>query len=362
MEELLKNKAGIQILTDSGWSDFEGLMVMGERDTVLVILEDGSELQCTPDHKIYTEGMIAVEAQHLTQQHRVVTGDSVSRVEAVETSTSDRVYDIHKVKNNRRFIADNMLVSNCEFVIYEETLVDSLRLIEMQGIDPMRHMGQVRWYQNPHPDRTYVVSLDPSAGTGGDPAAIQVVELPTLKQVAEWQHNKTPIEGQIKNVMNILQYLQEIGSKNLYWSVENNTIGEAALVVIRDTGEENFPGEFLNEPKKHNGQRGRRGFHTGHKSKVEASLIMKRWIENDKLKIHSKPLVSELKNFVAKGNSYAAKPGEHDDLVMSMMLAVRMIQVIATYEDDVYDAVNNSVDMDIADYGDDWDMPYPTMV
>jgi hypothetical protein len=249
----------------------------------------------------------------------------------------------------------------CEFVIYEETLVNSLKLIEMQGIDPLKHMGQVRWYQDPHPERTYVVSLDPSAGTGGDPAAIQVIELPTLKQVAEWQHNKTPIEGQVKNVMGILQYLKEIGAKNLYWSVENNTIGEAALVVIRDTGEENFPGEFLNEPKKQNGQRGRRGFHTGHKSKVEACLILKRWIENDKLNIRSKPLISELKTFVAKGNSYAAKPGEHDDLVMSLLVAVRMIQVIATYEDSVYEAVNNSVDLEFSDYGDEWDMPYPIM-
>ena len=32
----------------------------------------------------------------------------------------------------------------------------------------------------------YVVTLDPCAGTGGDNAAIQVVELPTMKQVGEW--------------------------------------------------------------------------------------------------------------------------------------------------------------------------------
>ena len=39
---------------------------------------------------------------------------------------------------------------------------------------------------------TYVVSLDPSLGTGGDYAAIQVFELePTFEQVAEWQHNLT---------------------------------------------------------------------------------------------------------------------------------------------------------------------------
>ena len=34
-----------------------------------------------------------------------------------------------------------------------------------------------------------LVALDPSMGTGGDNAAIQVFELPSYEQVAEWQHN-----------------------------------------------------------------------------------------------------------------------------------------------------------------------------
>lgn len=248
----------------------------------------------------------------------------------------------------------------CEFVIYEETLINPLYLIEMSGVDPIRHMGQVRWYKHPHPNYKYVVSLDPSSGTGGDYAGIQVLELPTMTQVAEWQHNKTPVEGQIKTMMGILQYLKEMGVSDIYWSVENNSIGEAALVVIRDTGEETFPGEFIHEPKRVAGKRGRKGFHTGHKTKMEACLSLKRLVENDKLKLQSKPLISELKNFVARGSSFAAKPGEHDDLVMSLVLNLRMIEYIATFEDDVYDAVNsNLISGELGEYEDDWDAPMP---
>ena len=36
---------------------------------------------------------------------------------------------------------------------------------------------------------------------------------------------------------------------NIYYSVENNTLGEAALVPIQDIGEENISGYFLSEPK-----------------------------------------------------------------------------------------------------------------
>ena len=39
-------------------------------------------------------------------------------------------------------------------------------------------MGQTRWYKQPTNACTFVVALDPSSGTGGDNAAIQVIELP----------------------------------------------------------------------------------------------------------------------------------------------------------------------------------------
>ena len=245
----------------------------------------------------------------------------------------------------------------CEFVIYDETLISALKLVEMKGIDPIRTMGQVRWYKHPHPTCTYVVSLDPATGTGGDAAGIQVLELPTMIQVAEWQHNLTPIEGQMKVMMEIMQYLQELQVAQIYWSVENNSIGEAALVVIRDTGEESFPGDFLHEPKKVAGRRARKGFHTSHRTKVEACLSAKRFIEHDKITLHSKPLISEFKNFVAKGNSFAAKPGEHDDLVMSFMLGIRMINFISTFEDEVFTAVNSTLanPRDYGDYDQEWD-------
>ena len=250
----------------------------------------------------------------------------------------------------------------CEFIIYNETLIDSLLLANMKSREPLYKMGQVRWYKRPTAENMYVVSLDPSTGTGGDNSAIQVVELPSMMQVAEWCHNKTPIEGQVKTMLEILKEIQNYKAREIYWSVENNSIGEAALVVIRDTGEENFPGTFLHDPVKVQGRKGRKGFHTSSKTKIEGCIALKRYIENDKLKIFSKAFVSELKNFVAKGNSFAAQPGETDDLVMSMIVNMRMINYISTFEDDVFSVVNTSLGEggEIEDdYRDEYDEPMP---
>jgi hypothetical protein len=55
----------------------------------------------------------------------------------------------------------------CEFLIYDETLISSIKLVELEGKDPIWNQGQVRWYHKPKPKHTYMVALDPSLGTGG---------------------------------------------------------------------------------------------------------------------------------------------------------------------------------------------------
>lgn len=227
---------------------------------------------------------------------------------------------------------------DCEFLIFDETLIAATTLIDLEGKEPIERQGQIRWYHKPQRDCTYVVALDPSLGTGGDPAAIQVLELPSCRQVAEWQHNRTPIPGQVKIIQAICSYLYDvIGTENnIYYSVENNTIGEAALLSINELGEENIKGVFISEPARTgNVRRYRKGFTTTNKSKIAVCAKFKTMVESGKLKINSKNLISELKNFVALGGSFEAKIGETDDLVLSMLLAVRITQVLQSFDPDI---------------------------
>ena len=138
----------------------------------------------------------------------------------------------------------------CEFLIYDETLINSMTLIDLEGRDPIEKQGQVRWYKRPEKGKTYVVGLDPSLGTGGDPAAIQIFELPTMIQCGEWQHNKTPIQRQIVILKEICDHIADLTQtpNNIYYSIENNTLGEAGLVVISEMGEESIKGTFLSQP------------------------------------------------------------------------------------------------------------------
>ena len=216
----------------------------------------------------------------------------------------------------------------CEFIIADETLINPNTLIQLQGIEPITRMGQVRWYNRPEKGKIYVVALDPSLGTGGDPAAIQIFEASTTTQIGEWKHNKTDIPSQIKLIAEINKYIVECTGEpnNLYYSIENNSIGEASLVSLNEYGEANILGTFLSEPGKK-----RKGFNTTNKTKLAACAKFKTLLESKKMSIQSRSLISELKSFVASGGSYAAKIGDTDDLIMASLLSVRIMQQLADF-------------------------------
>ena len=247
----------------------------------------------------------------------------------------------------------------CEFLVFDETLINSLKLAVMEGINPTIQMGQVRWYKKPSANKSYVVGLDPSMGTGGDNAAIQIIELPTYEQIGEWKHNQTAIPGQIRILADVCKYLanERNSDTGIYWSVENNGIGEACLLVIQDFGEENIPGLFISEPmRKGHVRKFRKGFNTTHSSKTTACARLKTMVENDKLIIKSKPLISELKAFVATGSSFQAKPGNGDDLVSSLLLTLRIMSVMKDWDPTVYNTFSQ------IDEDDDYEMPMPIFV
>lgn len=232
----------------------------------------------------------------------------------------------------------------CEFVTDDETLINPLTLTRLTSAEPEFYTGTVRWFKDIEPNRGYLVGLDPSVGTGGDYAAIQIFELPSMEQVGEWQHNATVARMQVRILMQVLHFIdgslrenpEHHGDPEIFWTVENNTIGETVLNVIEDTGEEKFPGIFISE-KKRKGQsrRFRKGLNTDNRKKLAACARFKSLVESGRCAIHSRQLIRQLKAFVAKEASYAAKSGDNDDLVMASLLCVRMLDVVVGWMSDV---------------------------
>jgi hypothetical protein len=117
-------------------------------------------------------------------------------------------------------------------------------------------------------------------------------------------------------------------------------VGEAALVSLAEYGEVNIPGIFLSEPGKK-----RKGFTTTHKTKMAACAKFKHLLESKRMTIKSHSLVSELKNYIASKDSFAAKLGETDDLVAATLLTVRMIQDLGDYHYNLEEQIRDHNDI-----------------
>ena len=247
----------------------------------------------------------------------------------------------------------------CEFITFDESLIDPVKLSKLTAKDPVVSMGQTRWFKKPVPGMTYTVALDPAMGTGGDYSAIQIFEVPSYIQVGEWRHNGTNIPGQIRILKDICDYIAERtrDPRSIYWSVENNVIGEAALIVIEDLGEENIPGLFVSEPiRKGMIRKYRKGFNTTHSSKLAACSRMKTLVETGKMTVNSGALISEFKTYVSTASSYRAKSGCTDDLISALLLIIRMIVVLKDWDPRVYQTFK-SIESE-----DDWEPPMPIYI
>lgn len=243
---------------------------------------------------------------------------------------------------------------DCKFLTADETLINAVTLLKLQGSDPVYKTNEIRWYQRISPNKTYLVALDPSAGVGKDPSAIEVFCLPDMVQVAEWTNNRTSIPNQVRIMQNIINFLHsemrktvdQRGEPDIYFTVENNSWGEAALQSITEIGEDRINAIMLHEPKIRGVYRPRKGFNTNTRSKALACSKLKSLLESDRLKIYSRPLVRQLKFFVSKGDSFAAKQGENDDCVMATLMCIRMMQMVTNWDESVGNLLRD-------DFGDD---------
>jgi len=363
MERIFKpNKDSYKVLTPTGFQPFAGISLMGIENIYRVQFDNNAWIECTAGHKLYiNENEYKTVNDLMIGDTVVCSNGDVKIISKEDVGRTEPVYDLIEVEGGHRYYANTILSSNCEFLVYDETLVNSIKLSELLGREPLFKMGQVRWWKKPTAGHLYLVALDPSLGTGGDYGGVQVFELPSFTQVAEWQHNLTPIHGQCKILRDVLRYIQdEIGMENtnsIYWSVENNTVGDSALVTIENLGEETFPGLFLSEPlRKGHVKKFRKGFNTTFGNKISSCARLKFLIEEDKMLINSRALISELKAFIAFGVSFKAKQGQHDDLVSAVLLIVRMSVVLAEWDPNVFDTLS------IESMHEDWEAPLPIFV
>lgn len=257
----------------------------------------------------------------------------------------------------------------CEMLSSDPLLINSLRLKSLKGIPPIFIDKGFSFWREPQPGRTYIIGVDVAEGTKKDFSTIEVFELETMEQIAEYRNNsikEDQLYNAIKWVMQkILSYRdQRTGyAPEIQWSFENNSIG--AVIGALYFNDERFPeapcGQDITSPIIVNGEGSKFGFRTTNPSKLEACRNLKNLIEKQKggITINSERLIFELKNYVQTGASYAAKHGATDDLVSACLIVTRVIKKLSEYDPTVFNKLYKSEGEFYETTSNDFDEPIP---
>lgn len=223
----------------------------------------------------------------------------------------------------------------CEFLSNDPLLIDTVVLANLSAVvDSVKPIGvtsEITFYKAPQPNTMYLIGMDCATGSGSDYTTLVAFEFPSMDQVAEWRSNTTSSTMAYHQLKKMLR-LFERQSANVYFSVENNGVGEAIIALYEADEDPPDTAEFVSEA----GQK-RRGMTTTGKSKMKACLLLKEMLERNNLHIKSSAMIRELKHFVRKAGAYAAKPGSTDDLIMAAVIAIRLLEEISSFDQDAYD-------------------------
>jgi ATP-dependent Clp protease adapter protein ClpS len=204
------------------------------------------------------------------------------------------------------------------------------------------------------PEKVYnkqcIVTCDPSKGLGGDYTVINVVEYPSLTQMMEFRSNIS----QTAEVYKILRYIwkkaDEAGWECMF-TVENNSVGEG-IIILYETDE-----KIPNNVNMVSDSGKQLGMNTNARTKLQSCKTFKEMVEAGKFTINSADTIREIKTFVQTKGSYAAQPGGHDDTISAWLLVCRVLQEIASYDADAFQALYEVGELgdELVDDSDDFD-------
>lgn len=223
----------------------------------------------------------------------------------------------------------------CEFISSDALLMDSIWINNeterIKQIKPVNTINDVVFYDNIKSNSTYIIGVDPSTGAGEDFSAITMFEFPSMVQMGEWRSNTmstNKLYGVLKNILRLF----EKQNCTVYFSVENNGVGEGIIALYEADDNPPETAEMISEEGKN-----RRGMATTPKTKMKSCVNMKEMLEKGKMKINSPVLIAELKSYIRHRGSYAAQVGSTDDVISSVLIVMRILEEIASYEQEAFD-------------------------
>lgn len=298
----------LEIMTPSGFQKFHGVKQYWHDNYMRFHFTDDTFIETSVEHKFIINDKV-VYAKDVSVNSCI--GKPISRIESV--SGGKYFYDPVNVNNGKIYKHDDNLISHNTFFGTGDTLIEASSLLEQKSKHYIHLLenNSLRIYEEPEVGHEYIMMVDVAKGVGGDYSTFTLIDVTSrpFKQVAVYRNNKiSPVL--FPNI--IVKYAEKYNKA--YVVVENNDQGAVVCNGIYfDLEYDNF---YLESATKATGL----GITMNKKVKRLGCSAIKDIIENRKLQIVDETSIIEMSTFVAKGQSYEASQGNHDDLMMNLVL------------------------------------------
>jgi len=194
-----------------------------------------------------------------------------------------------------------------------DTLINAETLMKLKAKNPIEALegGNLLVYEKTEKNHSYIMTVDVSKGRGQDYSTFTIIDISTspFRQVAVYRNNViSPIL-----YPNIIYKFAKVYN-DAYIVVEANDQGSIVCNGLYHDFE--YEHMYLESAVKAD----KIGVEINRKSKRIGCSSFKDLLENNKLEIVDQDTIVEISTFEAKGQSYEATQGNHDDLVMNLVL------------------------------------------
>lgn len=212
----------------------------------------------------------------------------------------------------------------CEFLGSQDTLVKASKIASLTFAEPiLRTVDGLTVYESPVGGRIYMMMVDTSRAIEQDYNAFTVIDTTEMpyKVVAKYRNNQIPVAIFPNVIFSVATKYNEA-----YVLIEINDIGQQVADIIQNELEYENLLEVTIQGKKSQkvgvafgGARTNNGVKSSAQTKKAGCLALKEMIEGDKLVLNDFDIIAEISTFVAKGSSYEASAGYHDDLISTLV-------------------------------------------
>jgi len=194
-----------------------------------------------------------------------------------------------------------------------DTLINAETLLNLRANPPKKLLegGDLKVYDETQPKHDYIITVDVAKGRGLDYSTFSVIDVTTrpFKQVAVYRNNRiSPI------LFPDIIYKIAKAYNDAYVIVESNDAGQVVCNGLYYELE--YDNIHLESAIKKNAI----GIEMNRKVKRLGCSGIKDLLEENKLDIVDENTILEISTFVSKGQSYEASDGNHDDLMMNLVM------------------------------------------